>query len=179
MAALMIGALFFYMLWALRISRQTVLMAWIPEWTIYVAVSVLIGLVFAGRRLFRRAHERRLEQIADSFMSGACVGFVLAMNSCNVGAYLLPGESVQYVSDYEIRMPGPSLGRSNRCEAGVWIKDLNTQQRIQLCASKADLDNQIQPGMDAVWVTAHSNEIGSYISGYQFVYKHALAPTGL
>ena len=39
---LTVGTLFFYMLWATRIARQTVLMPWIPEWTTYVAVSVLV-----------------------------------------------------------------------------------------------------------------------------------------
>ena len=166
-----LGALFSYMLWATRLSRQTVLMPWIPEWTIYLAISALLGLIFAGRTLFRRPAERTLKRLGDSFFSGACIGFVLSMNSFSVATYLLPSETVQYASGYEIVVPGPSLGRSNRCEAGVWIKDLKTERRIQLCTSAAELHNQLAPGMDAVWVTARTNAIGSYIAEYRFIYK--------
>ena len=167
---LVVGTLFCYMLWATRIARQTVLMPWIPEWTIYVAVSVLMGLVFAGRALYQRPAEKALKRVSDAFLSGFCVGFVLSINSCNVGVYLLPGDTVHYESAYEITFPGPAIGKSNRCEAGLWIKDLTTEQRIQLCTTRADLHHQLTPGMQAVWVTAHSNKIGSYICDYKFIY---------
>lgn len=167
---LTVGTLFFYMLWATRIARQTVLMPWIPEWSTYVAVSVLVGLVFAGRALYQRPTEKALKRVSDAFPSGFCAGFVLSINSCNVGVYLLPGDTVHYESAYETTFPGPAIGKSNRCEAGLWIKDLTTERRIQLCTTKSDLHNQITPGMKAVWVTAHSNKIGSYISDYKFIY---------
>ena len=168
-----LGALFSYMLWATRLSRQTVLMPWVPEWTIYLAITALVGLIFAGRTLLRRPAERTLKRLGDSFFSGACIGFVLSLNGFSVATYLLPSDTVQYTSGYEIAVPGPSLGRTNRCEAGVWIKDLKTERRIQLCTSTAELHTQLMPGMDAVWVTARTNAIGSYIAEYTFIYKQA------
>lgn len=167
-----IGALMFYLQWAAGIARQTILMPYIPAWTTYIAVSILFGLIFAGRALCRLPVEITLKRIASAFSSGLCIGFVCVLNSYDVGAYLLPGETVEYDSTYEITYPGPALGRTSRCEAGLWIEDPNTGRRLQLCTNKADLDRQIQRGMTAVRVTARTNRIGSYIIGHQFIYQY-------
>ena len=179
MVLLIFAALFSYLHWASRIAQQTVLMPWIPELATYIAVSVLMGLLFAGTTFYRRPLERSLKRAARSFSSGACVGFVCALNSCSVGTYLLPGDIVQYESDYEIHVPGPSLGRTSRCEAGLWINDLKTDRHFKLCTNNSDLHNQMAPGMNAVWVTAHSNKIGSYLDTYTFIYKQPVSQPGL
>lgn len=62
-----------YMLWASRIGTRTVLMASIPEWTTYIVVSCLVGLVFAGRAIYYRPDGRDLKRVADSFVGGAFV----------------------------------------------------------------------------------------------------------
>jgi len=51
------------------------------------------------------------------------------------------------------------------------FKDLNTERWIELCTTELDFNERRKKGMDFVLVTAHSNKIGSYIVGYQFIYK--------
>ncbi|TFY85475.1 hypothetical protein DYL61_29525 [Pseudomonas nabeulensis] len=159
------------MLWATRIAKRTLLMPSIPEWTTYLAGTVLVGLIFAGRALYSRSIEKTPKHIANSFVSGCCVGFVCFLNSYDVLAYLLPSATIHYDSTFEVTYPGPSNGRTSRCEAGVRINDPKTGRSIRLCTDKAALERQLKPGMSAVRVTAQSNSLGSYISGYQFIYQ--------
>jgi hypothetical protein len=160
-----------YMLWASRIGTRIVLMASIPEWTTYIVVGCLVGLVFTGRAIYYRPDGRDLKRVADSFVGGVCLGLVLSLNCYKVFTYLLPGEIIHYESAYELHIPGPSFGRSGRCEAGLRFKDLNTERWIELCTTELEFNERRKKGMDFVLVTAHSNKIGSYIIGYQFIYK--------
>ncbi|WP_455926725.1 hypothetical protein [Pseudomonas capeferrum] len=168
---LVFGAWILYMLWAVRIGTRTVLMPSVPEWTTYTLVGCLIGLIFAGRAIYYRPAGRSLKRVADSFVGGFCLGLGLSLNIYNVCTYLLPGELVHYESAYELNIPGRSFGRAGRCEAGLGFKDLKTERWIELCTTKSELDDRRKKGMNAVWVTAHSNKIGSYILGYEFIYK--------
>lgn len=79
------------------------------------------------------------------------------------------GNVITYESAYEITYPGPGKGRFGHCEAGLWFKDYNTKRWIQLCTNKKALQAAGEPGADAVRVSAHSNEIGSYIIDYSFI----------
>jgi len=170
-ACLVFGAWLLYMLWAVRIGTRTVLMPSVPEWTTYTVVGCLVGLVFAGRAIYYRPGGRSSKRVAESFFGGFCLGLVLSLHIYDVCTYLLPGEIVHYESAYELNIPGRSYGRSGRCEAGVRLKDLNTERWIELCTTKSELYDRRKKGMSAVWVTAHSNKIGSYILGYEFIYK--------
>ncbi|BDB19590.1 hypothetical protein cym2001_29550 [Pseudomonas sp. CYM-20-01] len=167
----LLGGWIVYMLWASRIGLRTVLMPSIPEWTTYIAIGCVVGLVFACRGVLRGGGGRTLKSAMDAFFGWFCVGFACSIQGYDVAAYLLPGDTIHYESAYEISFPGPVLGKLSRCEAGVWIKDVTTERWIQLCTNKADLNDQIQRGMTAVRVTAHANKIGSYIVGYQFIYQ--------
>jgi hypothetical protein len=168
---LLLGLCFFYMSKGARIARQTVLMPWIPELGTYIAFASLVGLVFAGRTFYSRPDGKSLKRLAESFFGGFCLSFFLSLNIYQVCVYLLPGDLVQYEAAYELRFPGPSLGRTNRCEAGLGFKDLNTDRWIVLCTDNLELSERRKRGMNALWVTAHSNKLGSYIVRYEFIYK--------
>jgi len=165
------GLWFFYILWASRIGRQTVLMASIPEWMTYITAGSIAGLILAARVTYYRPTGKTPIYILESFGVGFTLGFVCSLHIYDVFVYLSPGEIIQYKSEYEVVFPGPAIGKSSRCEAGLWIKDLHTKRWIQLCTNKSALYNQRKQGMDAVWVTAHTNKIGSYIIEYQFIFK--------
>ncbi|WP_192553519.1 hypothetical protein [Pseudomonas sp. IzPS59] len=165
---LLLGLWFFYMSWALRISARTILMREIPEWTTYLLFGALVGVIFAGRTFYSRPAEKMAKRVIDSFLGGFCISFFFSLHAYDVGTYLLPGKVVNYESTYEITFPGPATGKTGRCEAGIWIEDPNTRRKIHLCTTKSDLDEQKKRGMDAVWVTARMNKMGSYIIGYAF-----------
>lgn len=67
------------------------------------------------------------------FLGGFVLGFLSIVNIFDVYVYLFPDDVINYTSDYEIVFPGPSKGKSSRCEAGLWIKDVHTGQFKQLC----------------------------------------------
>jgi hypothetical protein len=106
------------------------------------------------------------------FIAGGLVGLTLSLNAFDAYVYLFPDKTISYTSDYDVSIPGPYRGRY-RCEAGVWLKDISTSRWIELCSSKEELKigNKRQQGMDAVWVTARVNRVGSYIVDYQFIFK--------
>jgi hypothetical protein len=165
------GAWILYMLWAARIGMQTVLMASIPEWTTYITAGFVVGLIFAAKAIYARPAQRTLTQTIDPFFGGFCLGFACSINIYAVCVYLLPGNVIHYESAYEITYPGPAAGKFSRCEAGLRIKDINTGRWIELCTDKLALDHQKQRGMNAVWVTAQANKVGSYIVDYHFIFK--------
>ncbi|VVN05256.1 hypothetical protein [Pseudomonas fluorescens] len=161
---LLAGAWLNYIPWAAGISARTILMPQTPELTTYLLVGALFGIVFSGLAI--RAGKTARGAI-KSFLGGFCFGLICSLNIYDVSAYLLSGEVVSYESEYEITFPGPS----KRCEAGLWINGPNTQRRIELCTNKKNLNEQIGRGIYAVWVTAHTNKLGSYIIGYTFFRK--------
>ncbi|MGE8187684.1 hypothetical protein [Pseudomonas sp. NPDC086278] len=168
---LFFGAWLYYIGWASSVSARTVLMPEIPEWSTYLLFSSITGLIAAIRTLYKRSGGKTAIQILNSFAGWFCLGFILSVNSYAAAAYLLPGEIISYKSSYELRYPGPSRGRFGRCEAGLWIEDPSTNRWIELCTNKMDLDKNIKQGMKLVWVSAHTNKIGSYIMSYTFIYN--------
>ena len=161
---LLAGAWISYLFWAVGISARTILMPEIPELTTYLLIGTLFGVVFAGLTI--RAGKATKSAI-ESFLGGFCVGLICSINIYDVSVYLLPGEVVSYESEYEVTYRGPS----KYCEAGLWINDPNTHRRIELCTNKKELEERIGRGIYAVWVTAHTNKLGSYIIGYTFFRK--------
>jgi len=169
----LVGAWFVYGFWAVGISARTVLMPNIPETTTYLVIGAFFGVISATRAL--RAGKTAKSAI-QAFLGGFCVSLLFALNGYQVITYLLPSEVVNYESAYEVTYPGPSAGKYSRCEAGLWINDPNTHRRFELCTNKTDLDEQIGRGIYAVWVTARTNKLGSYIVGYTFFRKSSYQP---
>ncbi|MGH8356990.1 MAG: hypothetical protein ACRESF_05825, partial [Pseudomonas sp.] len=120
---------------------------------------------------YYRPAVRNPNRVGESFFGGFCLGLILSLHSYDVVTYLLPGDIVQYASPYELVTPGPYVGKFSRCEAGLRIKDLKTERWVALCTTQSEFNDQRKTGMNAVWVTAHSNKIGSYIKAYEFIYK--------
>ncbi len=168
---MILGLWFWYMLWASGIGKRTVLMKNIPEWTTYITFGSVIGLFFAGHATYYRPIGKTAKHVLTSFWGGFSLGFVCILHFYDVCAYFLPGEINQYESEYDITFPGPAVGKSGHCEAGLWIKDAHTRRWIQLCTNRTDLYMQRKPGMNRVRVTARSNKLGSYIIDYQFSYN--------
>jgi len=167
-ALLLLGLWLFYMTWASRISAHTFLMPEIPELTTYLLFGVLVGTIFAGRTFYSRPADKIAKHVISSFFTAFCSSFLFSLHAYDVIAYLLPGEIVNYESSYEITFPGPSTGKYSRCEAGIRIEDPNTHRKIQLCTTKSDLYEKNKRHMNAIWVTARTNNLGSYIIGYDF-----------
>ncbi|VVM48096.1 hypothetical protein [Pseudomonas fluorescens] len=161
---LLAGGWIYYFCWAAGISARTILMPELPEFTTCLIFGALVGIVFAGRAI--RAGETAKGAI-QSFGGGFCISLFFSINFYDVCAYLLPGKVVSYESEYEVTYPGPS----RYCEAGLWINDPNTHRRIELCTNKTELNERIGRGIYAVWVTARTNKLGSYIIGYTFFRK--------
>lgn len=170
-AFLIMGLWIFYMLWASRIGMRTVLMKSVPEWMTYITTGSILGVVLAGHATYYRPVGKTPKHILESFFGGFCFGFVCSLHIFDVCTYLLPGDIIHYQSEYEVTFPGPAVGRFSHCEVGLWIKDAHTKRWIQLCTNKSALHNQRKQGMNAVWVTAHTNKIGSYIIEYKFTFK--------
>lgn len=163
-------SIFWYMLWAMKISHNTVLFVNFPEFTIYLTIGAIVGLIYAGRATYFRPVDKKPAYIFEMFLSGFALGFVFTLNIFDVYVYLFPDKITHYVSDYEVVFPGPSRGKSGRCEAGLWIKDPHTNRWKQLCTNKVALLKNRKRGMDGVRVTARNNKLGTYIENYHFVY---------
>ena len=163
--------IFSYALWAAHLSNNTVLIKTVPEFRIYIAIGVISGFIFAGRAAYSRSINKTPKYILKIFLVGFCFGFIFILNIFDVYVYLFPDKIINYTSDFDIVYPGPYRGKRGHCEAGLWIKDTNTNRWIQLCINQATLVRKKEEGMDEVWVTARVNKLGSYIVDYQFIYK--------
>lgn len=165
----------FYISWASRISNNTILIKSGAE----VKLSfIVIGMMAttAGISAVRLTAVPRTRNdcifILSMFIAGGLIGLTLSLNALDAYVYLFPDKTIYYTSEYDVSIPGPYRGRY-RCEAGVRLKDIHTSRWIELCTSKEELEieNKRQQGMDAVWVTARVNRVGSYIVNYQFIFK--------
>ena len=150
--------------------RADILKKSVPEWITYISFGVLTGIIFVMRAFYLRTFNKTFEYFANAFFSGFCLGFVLSLYCYDIYVYLFPDKIIGYESEYEVVFPGPSRGKHGHCEAGLWLKDQNTNRWIQLCTDKEDLNSHRKQGMTGVWVTARVNNIGSYIVSYEFIY---------
>ncbi|MEQ9887424.1 hypothetical protein [Pectobacterium zantedeschiae] len=164
-------SIFWYMLWASSLSRRTILIKTLPDFTIYLTFGLVLGLIFAGRAFYSRSVKKKLKHTLEMFFGGFVLGFLSIVNIFDVYVYLFPDEVISYTSDYKIVFPGPSTGKSSRCEAGLWIKDVHTDQLKQLCTNRETLFKKRRQGMDELWITAKVNKLGTYIVDYRFTYK--------
>lgn len=164
-------SIFWYMLWASQLSRRTVLVDTLPELTIYLTFGGVTGLIFAVRTFNSGSTKKKLKHMLEMFLGGFVLGFLSIVNSFDVYVYLFPDDEISYTSDYKIVFPGPSTGKSSRCEAGLWIKDTHTGQFKQLCTNRETLFKKRRQGMDALWITARVNKLGTYVVDYHFTYK--------
>ncbi|WP_113632996.1 hypothetical protein DUT67_18215 [Pectobacterium peruviense] len=163
--------IFWYMLWASNLSRSTILIKTLPDFALYLTFGIVLGLIFAVRALYSQSIKKKLKHMLEMFMGGFVLGFLLIVNIFDVYIYLFPDDVINYTSDYEIVFPGPSKGKSSRCEAGLWIKDVHTGQFKQLCTNRETLFKKRRQGMDELWITARVNKLGTYIVDYRFTYK--------
>ncbi|WP_315314762.1 hypothetical protein [Pantoea vagans] len=168
---IIMGGWFWYMLWASSISHETILQKSVPEWETYFSFGTFIGIISLIYAFYVRAFNKTIKYLFNAFFSGFCLGFILILNCYDVYVYLFPDKIIGYESEYEVEFPGPSRGKYGHCEAGIWIKDQNTNRWILLCTNKEYLRSHRKQGMTGVWVSARVNKIGSYIVHYEFIYK--------
>ncbi len=163
--------IYWHMLWASHVSYKTVLIKTFPEFTIYISIGVILGIILAVRATFLRPVSKAAKQIFYMFLAGFCFGFVSTLHIFDIYVYLFPDKVINYASDYDVVVPGPPRGKNGHCEIGLWIKDVHTDRWIQLCTNERALQKKRKQGMDEVWVTARVNKLGTYIVDYQFNYK--------
>lgn len=166
---LLLGCFLAYIIWVSMISMRTVLMNSVPEWLTYITIGSIFGLIFSGRATYYRPIGKTSNYVIERFWVGFSCGFILSLGIYDVFVFMSKGNVITYEAAYEITYPGPGKGRFGHCEAGLWFKDYNTKRWIQLCTNKKALQAAGEPGADAVRVSAHSNEIGSYIIDYSFI----------
>lgn len=164
------GLWFGYMMWASAISHNTVLKKSIHEWWTYLSFSLSVGFLFFIRALFRRALKYPFQYHWNAFFGSFCLSFILILNCYDVWVYLFPDRVISYQSEYEVVFPGPARGKTGHCEAGLWIKDRNTDRWKLLCTNREYLRTHRKQGMTGVRVTARVNNVGSYIENYEFIY---------
>lgn len=125
-----------------------------------VAIIVtLFALAFFHRRL-------TLRQLAKLFAGTAFFIGVLSLQLPSALVRYLPHHRIQYLTDYDISFPGPSRGKSGRCEMGLWIKDRHLNRWIQFCSSRAWRTANCEKGMDSVEVVEEVNRYGVRIVNY-------------
>ncbi|AUX95207.1 hypothetical protein [Mixta gaviniae] len=97
--------------------------------------------------------------------------FMIAIFSLQIPSALvryLPHQRLQYRTEFTVSFPGPSHGKSSRCEMGLWIKDQHLQRWIEFCSSKAWMDAHHQRGMDRIEVVEEVNQYGVRVLDYWF-----------
>ncbi|MXP49809.1 hypothetical protein FD733_11630 [Pantoea sp. Eser] len=142
-----------YLMWSNGVGRHVILMSNIPEWTAYITVASIFGLIFLGRAVYFRPVGESSIYVLKAFCGGFYIGFVSILNCYSVYVYVAPGKTIQYESEYEVTFPGPSIGKYSHCKAGLWIKDAYTKRWIQLCTNRKNLHNERKQGMSKMLVT--------------------------
>lgn len=168
---IIVGGLIWYTDWTSGLSKHTVLHKSVPEWTTYIIFATFIGGIAFTRAFYLRTFNKTRKYLFEAFMGGFAMGFVLILNCYDVYIYLFADNVIRYESEYEVVFPGPSVGKTKPCEAGLWIKDQNTSEWIQFCTSNDYLHSHRNQGMTRVLVTARINSIGTYIMDYKFIYE--------
>lgn len=168
-----------YVLWAKGIVDSIVLKESVPEsdWVLFISFSLLTGLVLMG--IFYLCFNLELEFYVKIFAIGAGLGFASIETSSECYVYFFPDRVIGYESEYRVTFPGPIKKKlRGSCEAGLWIKDQNTNRWFHLCTTEAYLRDHHQRGTTKVWVTARINNIGSYIMSYEFIHNGNCEPDG-
>lgn len=156
--------------WASGVSHDTVLMDFVPEFTIYLIVSATVGALLAGLIIWKKPENRSLQKAFGLFGGGFGLTFALVVNSLDIYIYQFPDKVIGYETEYDVVFPGPSRGKHGHCEAGLRFREQHTGKMIELCTSPEAIRSQRKQGMTGIWVTARVNRLGSYIVRYEFVY---------
>lgn len=165
-----IGGWWWYGMWAMALSHDTILMDSVPEFKTYLGVGIAVGVLFILLGFRRLRSEFKLKDVFQLFIGGLGIGFVLSLNIYDVCIYCFPDKVIGYEAEYDVTFPGPSRGKHGHCEAGLIFRDQHTGKKVELCTSAAALKSQHKQGMTGVWVTAKVNSLGSYIVRYEFIY---------
>ncbi len=102
------AAWLWYLMWSTGVASRVVLMKSVPEWTTYITVASIVGLVFSGRVVYFRPVGESAIYVLKAFGCGFSIGLICILNCYSVYVYIAPGNIVQYESEYEVTFPGSS-----------------------------------------------------------------------
>ncbi|MGY4562609.1 hypothetical protein ACVWZ0_000015 [Erwinia sp. TECH1] len=133
-----------------------------PDSVFWIAGEVGVGaaLVITLVAVIFFHHRLTLRQLPKLFI---CSAFMIGVFSLQLPSALvryLPHQSSQYLTEYDVSFPGPSRGKSGRCEMGLWLKDRHLNRWIQFCSSRAWLAEHCERGMDRMEVVEEVNKYG-------------------
>ncbi len=165
-------AYFALMFFSLRFRFSVFLYDWVPQWTIALSVGAIGGLWCAWKLLPQLRRENKpFWDILKPFFGGLCLFGLPGLMYHEYIVWFFPEKTVRYITDYDVVFPGPSRGKSSRCEAGLQIKDKTLGRWITLCSSKQQLRQQRKQGMDGIYVVERVNRYGIRLISTEFTWK--------
>ncbi|HBV39053.1 MAG TPA: hypothetical protein DEF05_05035 [Erwinia sp.] len=126
---------------------------------IAAVLITLIAVVFFRHRLTR-------VQLAKLFCYSVFMIGVFSLQLPSALVRYLPHQRLQYLTEYDVSFPGPSHGKSGRCEMGLWLKDRHLNRWIQFCSSRAWIAANCERGMDRIEVVEEANQYGVRVVNY-------------
>lgn len=160
------------MFFSLRFRFSVFLYDWVPQWTTALTAGAIGGLWCAWKMLAQlRMENKPFGDILQPFFGGMCLFGMPGLMYHDYVVWFFPESTVSYVTDYDVIFPGPSRGKSSRCEAGLQIKDKTLGHWITLCSSKEELRQRRQQGMDGIYVVEQVNRYGVRLIDTEFTWK--------
>ncbi|HHR5880435.1 TPA: hypothetical protein ACS7XF_000335 [Providencia alcalifaciens] len=151
-----------YLFLSLFLGDNVVLFEWFPIWTISIVFAIFTGVIGSVWSTFRRPKK----QVYSNFLWGGFLGLMFIVPLFDVLAYSLANKTVRYQTEYEIVSPGPRVGKSGRCEYGIWIKEIYTDRWTLSCIR--DPNSKTLKNTGVLWVRVKTSPMGAYMIDYQF-----------
>lgn len=161
---ILFGLFILYAFFFIKISHRIIVSLPISDFIISLAFSGLVAFIFSFRckPLVNKSIKKRINQYCHRFLTMACLCFAITAPLFDYYVYLFPKETKTYLTDYEITVPGPHIGRFSRCDKGIKIQDHYTSKSFFLCF---DSKKYAYYNTQAL-VTVQSNAVGSYLVNY-------------
>ncbi len=152
----------------IRLTRQVYLFDPVLAWLIPLTAAGIGGLLAALMVFMGRTRYRSTKDMLQAFGGAACLCLMLAWNTPQAYILMRDGQHIEYDANWRLVHPGPSRGKSGRCEAGLQIDSTSLNRTITLCTTDNDIARQRAPGMDALRVTEKVTSTGVQLLAYRF-----------
>lgn len=152
----------------MRLTRQVYLFDPVLAWLIPITVAGIGGLLAALMVFMGRTRYRSTKDMLQAFGGAAVLCFMLSINTPEGYILMRDGQHIEYDAHWKIVHPGPSRGKSGRCEAGLRIESQSLNRTIELCTSDKEITRQRAPGMDVLRVTEKITSTGVQLLAYRF-----------
>ncbi|NDJ57822.1 hypothetical protein GWD52_12615 [Enterobacteriaceae bacterium 4M9] len=152
----------------MRLTRQVYLFDPVLSWLIPATAAGIGGLLAALMVFMGRTQYRSTKDMLQAFGGAACLCFMLSLNTPECYVLMRDGLQTEYAAHWQIVHPGPSRGKSGRCEAGLRINSQSLNRALTLCTTDKEIARLRKPGMNSLLITEKVTSTGVQLLAYRF-----------